>query len=165
MYLVIWMTSKIAKVQTQGRTCSQSFIIISSDSKKEYQELINKEKISLAEEAMKHLPQRRVRSSTLHLRWTCTLQKVLHFYVQRLTSQDAKLSLQYIDIVVDECFRFRIKVVDHHNPANVPNGMSHADSQDLYCSECDQDFGVMGRWWKDHGGAPYHQLLQFLIQD
>ena len=65
-------------------------------------------------------------------------------------------SLQYI--VTDEGFRSRIKIVGHHNPASVPNGMSHTPK--IYCSECDRQFGVMGRW-KDHGVHPVIKCCNF----
>ena len=183
------VTSEIAKVQTQGRARaedSQSFTIISSDSKKEYRELINEEKISLAEEAMKHLPSGELLRRTLLERQREILQgaaateksgaaaasskeqyspfevdlhckKCRTFMCNGSHVKTLNSSLQYI--VTDESFQSRIKVVDHHNPANVPNGMSRTHK--IYCSECDQDFGVMGRWWKDHGVHPVIKCCNF----
>ena len=186
------VTSEIAKVQTQGRARaedSQSFTIISSDSKKEYQELMNEEKISLAEEAMKHLPSGELLKWTLLERQKEILQGAaateksgaavalgkgqyspfevdLHCKKCRTLvcngSEVKKLnsSLQYI--VTGEEFRSRIKKVDHHNPADIPHGMSRTHK--IYCSECDQDFGVMGRWWKDHGVHPVIKCCNFLFK-
>ena len=179
------VTSEIAKVQTQGRARaedSQSFTIISSDSKKEYRELINEEKISLAEEAMKLLPSGELLQRTLIKRQREILQgaaaaeksgaaieqyspfevdlhckKCRTFMCNGSQVKTLNSSLQYI--VTDEGFRSRIKVVDHHNPANVPNGMSRTHK--IYCSECDQDFGVMGRWWKDRGVHPVIKCCNF----
>ena len=182
------VTSEIAKVQTQGRARaedSQSFTIISSDSKKEYQELMNEEKISMAEEAMKHLPSGELLRRTLLERQKEILQgaaaaeksgavavskeqyspfevdlhckKCRTFMCNGSQVKTLNSSLQYI--VIDEEFRSRIKVVDHHNPASVPNGMSRTHK--IYCSECDQDFGVMGRWWKDHGVHPVIKCCNF----
>ena len=185
------VTSEIAKVQTQGRARaedSQSFTIISSDSKKEYQELMNEEKVSMAEEAMKHLPSGELLRRTLIERQKEILQgaaateksgavastkeqyspfevdlhckKCRTFMCNGSQVKTLNSSLQYI--VTDEEFRSRIKVVDHHNPASVPNGMSRTHK--IYCSECDQDFGVMGRWWKDHGVHPVIKCCNFLFK-
>ena len=186
------VTSEIAKVQTQGRARaedSQSFTIISSDSKKEYQELMNEEKISLAEEAMKHLPSGELLRRTLIERQKEILQgasateksdaavalskkpyspfevdlhckKCRTFMCNGSQVKTLNSSLQYI--VIDEDFRSRIKVEDHHRPATVPSGMSRTHK--IYCSKCDQDFGVMGRWWKDHGVHPVIKCCNFLFK-
>ena len=185
------VTSEIAKVQTQGRARaedSQSFTIISSDSKKEYQELMNEEKISLAEEAMKHLPSGELLRRTLLERQKEILQgavaaeksgtvasskhqyssfevdlhckKCRTFICNGSHVKNLNSSLQYI--VTDPEFQSRIKVVDHHNPASVPNGMSRTHK--IYCSECNQDFGVMGKWWKDHGVHPVIKCCNFLFK-
>jgi ERCC4-related helicase len=186
------VTSEIAKVQTQGRARaedSQSITIISSDSKKEYRELINEEKISLVEEAMKLLPSGELLQRTITERQREILQgaaateksgaavasskeqyspfevdlhckKCRTFMCNGSQVKTLNSSLQYI--VIDENFRSRIKVVDHHNPASVPNGMSRTHK--IYCSECDQDFGVMGRWWKDHGVHPVIKCCNFLFK-
>ena len=185
------VTSEIAKVQTQGRARaddSQSFTIISSDSKKEYQELMNEEKISLAEEAMKHLPSGELLRRTLIKRQKEILQgaavteksgavasskpqyspfevdlhckKCRTFMCNGSQVKNLNSNLQYI--VTDPEFRLRIKVVGHHNPATVLNGMSRTHK--IYCSKCDQDFGVMGKWWKDHGVHPVIKCCNFLFK-
>ena len=185
------VTSEIAKVQTQGRARaedSQSFTIISSNSKKEYQELMNEEKISLAEEAMKHLPSGELLRRTLIERQKEILQgaavteksgavasskpqyfpfevdlhckKCCTFMCNGSQVKNLNSNLQYI--VTDPEFRLRIKVVDHHNPATVLNGMSRTHK--IYCSKCDQDFGVMGKWWKDHGVHPVIKCCNFLFK-
>ena len=180
------VTSEIAKVQTQGRARaedSQSFTIISSDSKKEYQELMNEEKISLAEEAMKHLPSGELLRRTLIERQKEILQaaatgdravaahkeqyspfevdlhckKCRSFMCNGSQVKTLNSNLQYI--VTDPDFRSRIKVLEHHNPTTIEKGMSRTHK--IYCSKCDQDFGVMGRWWKDHGVHPVIKCCNF----
>ena len=183
------VTSEIAKVQTQGRARaedSQSFTIISSDSKKEYQELMNEEKISLAEEAMKHLPSGELLRRTLAERQKEILRvaalddssvaayknqyspfevdlhcrKCCSFVCNGSHVKTLNSSLQYI--VTDPDFRSRITVQDHHNPTEVDKGMSRTHK--IYCSACKQDFGVMGRWWKDHGVHPVIKCCNFLFK-
>ena len=183
------VTSEIAKVQTQGRARaqdSQSFTIISSDSKKEYQEMMNEEKISLAEEAMKHLPSGELLQRTLDKRQKAILKaaacskmsvtsykdqyspfevdlhckKCRSFICNGSHVKTLNSNLQYI--VTDPDFHSRITVEDHHNPTIVDKGMSRTHK--IYCSSCKQDFGVMGRWWKDHGVHPVIKCCNFVFK-
>ena len=183
------VTSEIAKVQTQGRARaedSQSFTVISSDSKKEYQELMNEEKISLAEEAMKHLPSGELLRKTIAARQKAILnaaasgEATLATYKSQYSSFEVDLhckkcrsfacngfhvktistNLQFV--VTDPEFRSRIVVQEHHNPTSVARGMSRTHK--IYCAKCNQDFGVMGKWWKDHGVYPVIKCCNFVFK-
>ena len=183
------VTSEIAKVQTQGRARaedSQSFTIISSDSKKEYQEMMNEEKISLAEEAMKHFPSGELLRRTITIKQE-ELLRVAASSEMSIASHRDQYSPFEVDLLCKKCssficngshvktlhsssqyivtdpdFKSRIDIKDHHNPTDVARGMSRTHK--IYCSKCNQDFGVMGRWWKDHGIHPVIKCCNFLFK-
>ena len=173
------VTSDIAKVQTQGRARaanSQSFSIISSESGKQYQELVNEEKLSIVEEALKFVPvgeqlrtslrakqreivkncaekeiesaKRRQLYSPYEVEVVC--KKCKAFVCNGSDIHTLKTTLHYI--VSDPDIYQRMVVRDHDNPTTIANGMSR--TQKMFCLECDQKWGIIGRWWENRSKYP-----------
>ena len=183
------VSNEIAQVQTKGRaraTSSQTFTVISTSSNKKYQELLNEEKHALVEDALKFFPfgealrnnlakrQEEILKSTAAQEQHAALHREQHSaYEAELICRKCKTfvcngsdvhtfhSSQHY-VVTDPEFRKRISIKDHHSPTEVPHGMSRTHK--IYCASCGQDWGVMGRWWKDQRTLPVLKCTSFLFQ-
>ena len=172
------VTSEIAQVQTKGRAranCSQIFSIMSSNSGKQYQELLNEEKISLVEHVLKILPTGEALRHSLEKKQEEMLNMAK---IEALSAEISKhrYSALEVDIhcvhcstflcngsqihniqetrhyvVTDEKFVDRVCIKPHHNPST---NYGLVRTEKLYCEECKQDLGVMGKWWKDSEPHP-----------
>ena len=173
------VSSEIAKLQTQGRARaadSHSFSVISSGSQKQYQELLNDEKLAMVDEVLFYLPtgenlQRMITTKQKAILQSAALER------QQSSSRQETFSPSEVELVCKKCRQFacnasdihsmasslqlivtdttfhdRISVKDHHKPMDVPRGMSRTHK--IYCVKCGEDWGVIGRWWKDHREFP-----------
>lgn len=183
------VSSEIAQVQAKGRaraTSSQTFTVISTGSNKKYQELLNDEKLELVEKVLKFFPfgevlrknlakrQEEILNSTTAQEQCAALHREQHSaYEVELMCRKCKTfacngsdvhtfhsTLQ--NVVTDPEFRKRISIRDHHSPTEVPHGMSRTHK--ISCASCGQDWGVMGRWWKDKRTLPVLKCTNFLFQ-
>ena len=174
------VTSEVAQVQSKGRaraSRSQSFSIMSSDSGKQYQELLNEEKILLCQQALELLPSGEALRQTLEKKQEYILKQYKlqekAIQIQRKLYSPFEVELQCTHcsaflcngsdihtipttlhhVITDKDIFSRILVKEHPNPSIEPHGLCR--SHKLYCKHCGvQDLGVLGKWWKDHTEYP-----------
>ena len=183
------VSNEIAQVQSKGRARaadSQTFTVISSSSNKRYQELVNEEKVALVEEVLACFPsgeklkntlpkrQEEILSSAAAEEQCVAMHRKQHsaYEVDLLCKKCKKFACNGSDIhtfqsslhyiVSDSAFKERITIKEHHAPTEVPHGMSRTHK--IYCAECGEDWGVIGRWWKDKRTFPVLKCTGFLFR-
>ena len=183
------VSNEIAQVQSKGRARaanSQTFTVISSSSNKRYQELVNEEKIALVEEVLPYFPsgeqlrttlarrQEEILSSAAAEEQCAATNRKQHsdYEVDLLCKKcknfacngsDVRTFPSSLQFVVPDCeFKKRITIKEHHAPTEVPRGMSRTHK--IYCANCGQDWGVIGRWWKDKRTFPVLKCESFLFR-
>lgn len=168
------VTSEIAQVQSRGRaraSHSHSVTIVTSDSGKQFQELLNEEKNFLVEQVLEMLPPGENLRNAMQAKQEAILKQI-EMRKEADVNRKKLYSPLEVDIHCNYCSAFicngsdvhtipttrhyvvtneeilaRVLVKDHHNPANIEWGLSRTHK--LYCKHCEvQDLGVMGRWWK-----------------
>ena len=184
------VTNEISKVQTQGRARaanSQGFTIISSGSSMQYQDMLNDERIAVVEEAITYLPSpgelftRKLAQKQDFILQSLSLQEQsavtrqhqyspyeVNLLCKRCTTFACNASdvcqfgscSQYI--VDDKDFEKRLSIRAHRKPTTVPRGMSRIHK--IHCSKCNQEWGVIGRWWKDSRELPVLKCCNFFFQ-
>lgn len=174
------VSSEIAEVQSRGRaraSHSHSFTIVSSNSGKQYQQLMNEQKNALVEQALELMPVGETLSDLLPSKQESILN--------RLEEQETMLKekkLQYspyeVEVQCNNCsvhlcnasdihtlsgtshhvviprdfVTSKLLVKDHHKPTSMKYDMSKTHK--IYCRVCEQDLGMLGRWWKDRRDYP-----------
>ena len=171
------VSNEIARVQTQGRARaenSQGFTILSSDSKKTFQEMKNEELDALVTEALVYLPV----GQLLHDKLQETQQEIIRdrafkkrlaFLAKKQARVAKRDSVQLKcktckvvackgsdiysaedatqHIVADDNFtRSKILIKPHPNPKKISDRMSKKSK--IYCKNCNADWGIMCIWPK-----------------
>ena len=166
-----YVSNEIAKVQTQGRARAEEscgFTVISSGSEKQYQDLMNDEKLALVAEAMHYIPPGSLLVQKLEKQQVKILkeQQVKESIKKsKVTEGDSygisllckkckefacpgsdvySLTFASAYVVTDEYFEEKFKVKEHPRPAHIPDGMSRTHK--LHCANCDHEWGVIGKW-------------------
>ena len=189
------VSNEIAKVQTEGRARaenSQGITILSSDSKKKYQELKNRELILLVDDILEkgQIP------TGLHLKRELEkIQKALiddrrmkanikkKTRVHKNTSDNVCLrckkckalacSGSEIYAIGDESFHyvvpnqdFRDKIICrlHHKPRSLEGMREVEKTQKIYCRECEEDWGIMCVWPAKSYSFPIIKCKSFIFE-
>ena len=167
------VSNEIAKVQTRGRaraSDAEGFTILSSDSRKRYQEMVNEELEEVVEEALQHyFPQGSVFHDKMYRRQEeiireRALKKALRGQSQaaqksehvQLKCKKCKVFACYGSdvytiegathyVVPDEDFKAtKINIKPHSKPQQISQKMYKKSK--IYCAGCDYDWGVMCTW-------------------
>ncbi len=174
------VTSEIAQVQSKGRARarqSQSLTIVTSDSGKQFQEMLNEDKIFLVEQASEMLPA----GESLRIKMEEKQTDILKRSDQRKEQAAIRKQLfspEEIDIHCKNCsaflcngsdvhtipttlhhvisndeFLYRVLIKEHPRASLNSNGLSRINK--VFCKNCEvQSLGVIGRWWKDQVQYP-----------
>lgn len=185
------VTSEIAQVQSSGRaraSRSQSITIVNSDSRKQFQEILNEEKNGLVEQALEMLPAAESLRLGIQTKQAAIL-KQKDRQVDMAESRTKQHSPMEVDICCNRCSTVlcngadihtipntchyvvtndnilsRINIRQHHNPSYRPNDLSRTHK--LFCKHCEvQPLGVIGKWWKDDVQYPVIkcQYVKFMV--
>ena len=174
------VTSEIAQVQGQGRaraSHSQSITIVTSDSGKQFQEMINEEKNCLVEQALEMLPAGESLRSKMKEKQSDILKRsdlrreedvarkklysaaevdlhCIHCSAFLCNASDVHTIPTTLNHVVSsEDFLSRVLIQDHPRPSHIERGLSRTHK--VVCKTCEvHPLGVMGRWWKNSEDYP-----------
>lgn len=188
------VSNEIAKVQTEGRARaenSQGITILSSDSKKKYQELKNKELILLVDDILEkgqiptgphlkrelakiqqdlidnrrmkaNMKKKRVHSNTSdNIRLCCKKCKALACSGSEIYTIGNE-SLHYT--VPNQDFQQRIICKPHHKPRPLEGLCEMEKTQKIYCRECEQDWGVKCIWPAKSHSFPVIKCRAFIFE-
>lgn len=175
------VSNEIAEIQSKGRarsSHSQSFTIVSSDSGKQYHELLNEDKNLLVEQVLEMFPTGELLSRMLPSKHENILKQLE--YQKMHVEQKKQLYPSYeVEVQCSHCSAFLCNASDihtipntrhyvvtaqdfstkealvkeHPNPCHRSYDLSRTHK--LYCSNCSvQDLGVMGKWWKHQQAYP-----------
>ena len=187
------VSSEIADVQSRGRaraSQSHSFTIVSSESSKHYQQLMNDQKNMLVEPALELLPAGELLSRLLPSKQKDILSRVEIQESKRKESKQ-KYSPYGVHIQCIQCSEFlcngsevrilagsshhvvtipnfvgdKVTIKKHHQPTVMKQDLSKTHK--IYCIKCSQDLGVYGSWWKDSNNYPVLKCdkLKFIGKD
>lgn len=170
------VTSEIAQVQSRGRaraSDSHSITIVTSQSGKQFQELLNDEKNALVDQALEVLPvgeglrgEMQTKQGNILKEWdrkkedeakNRTHVESLEVDIHCLNCSNFLCNGSHVCTIPNtshyvvtskEFLMHAADIQTHPNPAYEPEGLSRTHK--LFCKECKvQSLGVMGRWW-DH---------------
>ena len=184
------VSNEIAEIQTQGRARaaeSEGFTILSSDSKKEYKEMINNELQAQIDMVLhRYFPTGRSLHKKLSERQEkivqeCQLRSLRQQQQQKTeTRDDVQLlckkckafacygsdvytveNASHFRIVPDEKFKaHKIRKKLHPHPERITPSIDKTHK--IYCAECDADWGNMCTW--PMGEFPVLKCMQFIFK-
>ena len=185
------VSNEIAKVQTRGRaraSDAEGFTILSSDSRKRYQEMVNEELEEVVEEALQYyFPQGSVFRAKMYRRQEEIIRERALKKALRGQSQVAQKSehvqlkckkckefacygsdVYTIDgathyVVPDEDFKAtKINIKPYSKPKQISQKMYKKSK--IYCAWCDYDWGVMCTWPEAGYEFPLLKCKSFIFE-
>ncbi len=184
--------SEIAELQSRGRAraaLSHCFTIVSNDSGKGYQQLMNERKNVLVDRVLEMMPAGELLSALLPP-IQADLLSAAESKVRRLKERKEQFSPNEVEVMCGHCKEFLCNASDiqiiegtcHHvvtdpefvheklmlKPHGEPTTMKHdiSKSHRIYCKSCGcQKLGILGRWWKNRKDYPVLkcELLLFKV--
>lgn len=169
------VSNEIAQVQSRGRaraSNSHCLTIVNSNSGKQFQEMLNEEKIALVEQALVMLPhgenlQQQMKPKQQNLVQQLGIRKEMETNHRRhqYNSLEVDVHCRSCDnflcnashlytipntthhIIREEDFFNNVLIRTHPNPTYDTTGLSRIAK--IFCKECEvQKLGVIGRWWR-----------------